>query len=176
MIPSLQAHPLRTARCLLAGLAAFAWLTAVIPGADAQTPAKPLAKPTEAAAPQAVPGFWDPRRRPERPDLSRLTVIRFLTETDYPPFNYTGADGNPAGFNVDLARSLCEEIKVTCTVQMRRFETLLDALTSNRGDAIIASMAASPQLRARVDFTDPYYRVPARFVSRKDAVMPEIRP
>jgi polar amino acid transport system substrate-binding protein len=128
------------------------------------------------AAPQAVPGFWDPRRRPERPDLSRISVIRFLTETDYPPFNFTGADGNPAGFNVDLARSLCEEIKVTCTVQMRRFETLLDALTSNRGDAIIASMGPTPQLRTRVDFTDPYYRVAARFVSRKDAVMPEIRP
>ena len=74
-----------------------------------------------------MPGFWDPRRRPDRPDLSRLTVIRFLTETDYPPFNFTGPDGNPAGFNVDLARALCEEIKVTCTVQMRRFETLLDA-------------------------------------------------
>ena len=77
------------------------------------------------AAPQAVPGFWDPRRRPDRPDLSRLTVIRFLTETDYPPFNFTGPDGNPAGFNVDLARMICDEIKVTCTVQMRRFETLL---------------------------------------------------
>jgi polar amino acid transport system substrate-binding protein len=128
------------------------------------------------AAPQAVPGFWDPRRRPERPDLSRITVIRFLTETDYPPFNFTGADGNPAGFNVDLARSLCEEIKVTCTIQMRRFETLLDALSSNKGDAIIASMAVTPQLRARVDFTDPYYRAPARFVSRKDQVLTEIRP
>src|SRR5436305_2087005 len=34
-----------------------------------------------------VPGFWDPRRRPERPDLSRVSVIRFMTETDYPPFN-----------------------------------------------------------------------------------------
>src|SRR5262245_48201254 len=43
------------------------------------------AKPVAEAGPQAVPGFWDPRRRPERPDLSRLTVIRFLTETDYPP-------------------------------------------------------------------------------------------
>ena len=94
-----------------------------------QPPAAPQATPQVApqAAPQAVPGFWDPRRRPERPDLSRLTVIRFLTETDYPPFNFTGADGNPAGFNVDLARALCEEIKVTCTVQMRRFETLVDA-------------------------------------------------
>ena len=77
-----------------------------------------------------MPGFWDPRRRPDRPDLSRITVIRFLTETDYPPFNFTGADGNPAGFNVDLARALCDEIKVTCTIQMRRFETLIDAITS----------------------------------------------
>ncbi|MBR0777186.1 transporter substrate-binding domain-containing protein [Bradyrhizobium diazoefficiens] len=148
-----------------------------VPAAPQAAPqSAPQAGPPQAAAPQAVPGFWDPRRRPERPDLSRLTVIRFLTETDYPPFNYTGADGNPAGFNVDLARALCEEIKVSCTVQMRRFETLVDALSSNRGDAIIASMAVSPQLRARVDFTDPYYRVPARFASRKDAVMQEIRP
>ena len=37
-------------------------------------------------------------------------------------------------------------------------------------------MAVTPQLRARVDFTDPYYRAPARFVSRRDAVMPEVRP
>jgi len=140
--------------------------------AAAQTPPKP---PVE-AAPQAVPGFWDPRRRPERPDLSRLTVIRFLTETDYPPFNFTGPDGNPAGFNVDLARAICDEIKVTCTVQMRRFDTLLDALTSNKGDAIIASIAVTPQMRTRADFSDPYYRAPARFVSRKDGVLPDVRP
>src|SRR6516165_5522327 len=44
-----------------------------------------------------VPGFWDPRRRPERPDLTRISIIRFLTEVDYPPFNYPGADGNPVG-------------------------------------------------------------------------------
>ena len=143
----------------------------------AAAPSQPNQPPKAAeAAPQAVPGFWDPRRRPDRPDLSRLTVIRFLTETDYPPFNFTGPDGNPAGFNVDLARALCDEIKVTCTIQMRRFETLIDALATNRGDAIIASMAVTPQLRAKVDFTDPYYRAPARFVSRRDNVMPEIRP
>lgn len=125
---------------------------------------------------QAVPGFWDPRRRPDRPDLSKLTVIRFLTETDYPPFNFTGPDGNPAGFNVELARMLCEEIKVTCTVQMRRFETLLDAIASNRGDAIVASLAVTQHTRARLDFTDPYYRAPARFVARKETVLQEVRP
>jgi polar amino acid transport system substrate-binding protein len=128
------------------------------------------------AGSQAVPGFWDPRRRPDRPDLSRLNVIRFLTEADYPPFNYNGPGGALTGFNVDLARSLCEELKISCTIQMRRFETLTDALASNRGDAIIASMATTPELRTKVDFTDSYYRTPARFVSRRETAMPEIRP
>ena len=45
--------------------------------------------------PMAVPGFWDPRRRPERPDLSRISIIRFLTETDYPPFNFAGPTARP---------------------------------------------------------------------------------
>jgi polar amino acid transport system substrate-binding protein len=118
-----------------------------------------------------VPGFWDPRRRPERPDLSRFGVIRFLTETDYPPFNFAGPDGNPQGFNVDLARLMCDELKVGCTIQMRRFETLVASLNENRGDAVIASIAATPDARTRIDFTDPYYRTPARFVAKRDSAI-----
>src|SRR5690349_11517738 len=157
--------------------AAIVFALVLTGAASGQSPSGQVTpKAAAEAAPQAVPGFWDPRRRPDRPDLSRITVIRFLTETDYPPFNFTGPDGNPAGFNVDLARMICEEIKVNCTIQMRRFETLIDALASNRGDAIIASLSATPQLRARVDFSDPYYRAPARFVSRRDQVMREVRP
>jgi polar amino acid transport system substrate-binding protein len=126
----------------------------------------------------AIPGFWDARRRPERPDLSRLSGIRFLTEIDYPPFNYAGPDGNPAGFNIDLARMICEELKVPCTVQMRRFDTLLDALSDQRGggDAVIASIAPTPETRKRVDFSDPYYRTPARFVALKDAPIEGVLP
>ena len=135
-------------------------------------PATPMHGTGSAAAQESavrVPGFWDPRRRPERPDTTRLTVIRFVTETDYPPFNFAGPDGNPQGFNVELARMLCEELRVSCTVQMRRFETLITALNANQADAAIASMATTPEIRAKVDFTDPYYRTPARFVARRDS-------
>src|ERR1700739_2233352 len=126
--------------------------------------------------PVQVPGFWDPRRRPERPDLSRVQVIRFLTEIDYPPFNFAGPDGNPQGFNIDLARMLCEELKLACTIQMRRFETLIAALNENRGDAAIASMAITNETRARVDFTDAYYRTPGRFVARRDSPIEDALP
>jgi polar amino acid transport system substrate-binding protein len=130
-----------------------------------------------AAASAAVPGFWDPRRRPERPDLSRIQSIRFLTELDYPPFDYAGADGNPAGFNVDLARLICAEINTTCTIQARRFDLLLNALNDKSGgDAVIASIAANADTRRQADFTDPYYRTPARFVARIDSPIRDVLP
>jgi polar amino acid transport system substrate-binding protein len=155
-----------------------ALLVVMIAAARAQTASPPAAAlPSETLNnPMAVPGFWDPRRRPERPDLSRISIIRFLTETDYPPFNYAGTDGAPAGFNVDLARLICEEIKVACTIQQRRYDTLVASLNSNNGDAVIASMAETPEMRKRVDFSDPYYRTPARFVVRHDNDIDVTRP
>jgi polar amino acid transport system substrate-binding protein len=165
---------LRSIRALRAGLIAAAALAALGPASPACAQAK---KTAPAAAPDlTVPGFWDPRRRPERPDLTRITQIRFLTENDYPPFDFPGPDGNPAGFNVDLARMICEELKVTCTVQARRFDTLIAALGDNHGDAIIASLAPSPALRERVDFSDPYYRSPARFVTLRESKLDDIAP
>jgi polar amino acid transport system substrate-binding protein len=158
------------------------WLGAMISLASAALaaggrPAASAAGETTAGPPAVVvPGFWDPRRRPERPDLSRIQSIRFLTDVEYPPFDYAGADGNPAGLNVDLARLICEEMKISCTIQARPFATLLDALNDNRGDAVIASIAPTAETRRRADFTDPYYRTPARFVARADSPIGEVLP
>lgn len=123
-----------------------------------------------------VPGFWDPKKRPERPELGRLSTIRFLTEDDYPPFNFKGPGGQPIGFNVDLARAICTELNVTCTIQVRRFNTLLESLQENRGDAVVASIAVTPQNREKADFTDRYYRTPARFIARKDVLIDQATP
>jgi len=108
--------------------------------------------------------------------LSRVTLIRFITEIDYPPFNYSGPDGNPAGLNVDLARMICEELKIACTVQMRRFDTLLPSLGDNRGDAVMASIAVTPETRKLADFSDPYYRTPGRFAARRNSPINDVRP
>jgi len=149
-------------------LAAAAGLLPIAMGFGA---APGLAQPATSEPGIEVPGFWDPRRRPERPDLSRVTIIRFITEVDYPPFNFAGPDNIPQGLNVDLARLICEELKIACTIQMRRYETIVSTLNANQGDAAIASIAATAELRTRVDFTDPYYRTPARFVARRDSAI-----
>ena len=73
-----------------------------------------------------MPSFWDPRRRPERPDTSRVTLIRFATEVDYPPFNFAGSDGNPTGFNVELARLICDELNVKRVEFIRKADQYID--------------------------------------------------
>lgn len=115
-----------------------------------------------------IPGYWDTRRPPDRLDVSAIRVVRFLVDDDYPPFHYATADGELAGLSVDLARALCRALKIACTIQARRWDTLADSLAEGRGDAIIAAMRITPELRARFRVTAPWHRSPARFIARRD--------
>lgn len=119
-----------------------------------------------------VPSFWDPGLKLERPDLTRLRAIRFLTADDYPPMNFALPDGALTGFNVEIARAICEELEIPCTIQARPFDSLVESLETGKGDAVIASLAAT----ARVDFTAPYYRTPARFIAPKGSPLTDPSP
>jgi polar amino acid transport system substrate-binding protein len=129
-----------------------------------------------AAAEPFTPSFWDPALRLDRPDLSGVRAIRFLTADDYPPLNFALADGALSGFNVEIARAICQELDIGCTIQARRFDTLIDSLEGGKGDAVVASIAATPATRARIDFSSPYYQTPARFVARKGTAPADASP
>jgi polar amino acid transport system substrate-binding protein len=129
-----------------------------------------------AARADPVPGLWDPGQHLDKPDLSGLKAIRFLTADDYPPLDFDAGDGVLTGFNVDIARAICAELRLPCTIQPWRWDVLADALEAAKGDAMIASMRATPSLRERFDFTAPYYLTPARFAARKDYPAGEIDP
>ena len=128
---------------------------------------------TEAADP-FVPGFWNPDAVPDKPDLSGIGTIRFVTTNDYPPFGFALANGVATGFDVDLARAICAELQVTCTIQARRWDTIVPALLRNQADAAIASIAITDQARRDLAFAGPYYRTPARFVVRAASPLPGV--
>lgn len=128
----------------------------------------PLPNPALSQAAQdavVIPNFWDPR--PERVPAPALEGVRFTTTDDFPPFNFTDADGRLVGFNVDLARAICSELGVPCTIQSRPFEDLIAAMADDRADAAIAGIAINPGTRAEVLFSDIYLRLPARFAVRQ---------
>ena len=130
----------------------------------------------QTSAPVFVPNLWDPGGIPERPDTDAIASIRFVTVDDYPPFGFTLPDGTLVGFNVDLARALCDELKLSCTIQARRFDTIVPALRSGTADAAVASMAITEAALATVDFTAPYYKTPARFIARAGTATEVVQP
>jgi len=97
--------------------------------------------------------------------------IRFITADDFPPFNFVDGSGLLSGFNIEVARAVCAKLTIPCTIQVRPFGLLLDTLNANRADAIVAGVADTPALRARLSFTVPYFREPARFVRRWPALI-----
>ena len=123
----------------------------------------------------AIPNFWDPRASADKPDLTGFRPIRFLIDDDFPPLAFAGPDGNPTGFSVELSRAVCDKLALTCTIQVRRFGTLLDALADRQGDVVAAGFPITANLRDRFSITTPYFKIPARFAARKDRVQPEPR-
>lgn len=115
-----------------------------------------------------VPNFWDPRSRIERPPVGAVPAIRFITTEDFPPFNFLDANGRLTGFNVDLARAICAELGIRCTIQAREWAELPERIADKTADAAIAGLAITAENRTLLDFSDIYMRTPARFVARKD--------
>lgn len=130
---------------------------------------------TARAAEPQVPVLWDARERLAKPDLTGLARLRFLTTTDFAPFNYLDGSGRLSGLHVDLARAICAELAVAdrCQIQALPWDELEDALARGDGEAIIAGLAATPQTRARFAFSRSYLRFPARFVMAKTGAIGE---
>ncbi len=108
--------------------------------------------------------------------VERRVLLRFVTEIDFPPFNYHDDEGVLTGFNVDLARALCLEMSVACDIQTRPWEELLGAAAKGEVDAVIAAHVVSAKALKQVDFTDRYFHTAARFAGRRDGAKLEITP
>ena len=113
---------------------------------------------------QAAPQIAQPA---ETPDLPRRVAVRFLTDSDFPPFHYYDEEGVLTGFNIDVARAVCFELAAACDIQVRPWGELVPALKRGETDAVIASHTVTAVALAEVDFTDRYYHTPAWFVGRR---------
>lgn len=108
--------------------------------------------------------------------VPRRLGVRFLLDNDYPPFNYLDEDRLLTGFNVDIGRAICLELRVKCEFVERSWDQLIPSLNGGEGDAILSSLKITPSALARVDFTDRYYFTPGRFVALRKSAKLEMTP
>jgi lysine-arginine-ornithine-binding protein len=96
-------------------------------------------------------------------------VVRIGVEGNYPPFSQVAPDGTLSGFDIDIANVICERMEVECTLVQQEWDGMIPALSANKFDMIVASMTITDERKQAVDFSDPYYDVPSRFVAAEGA-------
>lgn len=129
------------------------------------------------------PALRDPKHRLEKPDLSSIRSLNFVTTDDYPPFHFALPDETEplGGFDIDLARAICQELqlielRLTCTIQARNWDILTGGLESDPSEIILGGLPINAETRQKFGFTLPYYKTPGRFAARKNAAHEEAIP
>ena len=95
----------------------------------------------------------------------KLTIA---TEGAYPPFNFISASGELSGFDVDIGRALCEEMKAECKFITIEWDGAIPSLQAGKFDAFIASMSITDERKKQVDFSNKYYNTPPGLAAPKD--------
>ena len=99
-------------------------------------------------------------------------VLVMATSADYPPYEFyetASGDGEPVGFDVDIAKYITEELGYTLEIQDMDFNGIIPALQSERVDFAMAGMTPTEERKENVDFSDIYYDAKNTIVSTAGA-------
>ena len=82
--------------------------------------------------------------------------IRIGTEGAYPPWNSKDASGALIGFEVELAKVLCENMGHECTIVEQDWDGMIPALKGRKFDAIMAGMSITDDRKKVISFSQGY--------------------
>ncbi len=99
------------------------------------------------------------------------TPLVVAMELQYPPFEMSDAQGNPAGVSVEIAKALGEYLERPVVIENTAWTGLIPALQTGKADLILSSMTITEERAQVVDFSDSYLRAGlALLISRESDV------
>jgi len=101
--------------------------------------------------------------------VKKAGKITFALSGGYPPFNFFTSDDKLTGFDVEIGKEVAKKLGVKYEPVTTDFSGILEGLRSKRYDAILGSMAVTPERSKAVDFTDPYYYSGAQLIVPEDS-------
>ncbi len=88
---------------------------------------------------------------------SETTPLKVGMELQYPPFESTNQNGQPAGISIDLAMALGESLHRKVIIEDMPFDGLIPSLKTGKIDLVISSMTDTPEREQSIDFSDSYF-------------------
>lgn len=102
--------------------------------------------------------------------LASDRLIRFGSDATYPPFESTAPNGDIVGFDIDIAKAMCEYLKATCTFQNQAWDGIIPALRAKKFDVIASSMSITPERQRAVAFTQKIWNITNPLIGKKGLV------
>ncbi|WP_239495288.1 transporter substrate-binding domain-containing protein [Salinicola halophilus] len=100
--------------------------------------------------------------------VSAQEDVRFGIDVPYEPFVVRGADGELSGFEIDLGNELCQRAELECSWVEQGWDGIIPGLLARKYDAILSSMAITPERERQVLFSLPYYNTPSVWITARD--------
>lgn len=91
-------------------------------------------------------------------------VWRVGLDPSFPPFELLDGNGQPTGFDVDLARQIAEGWDLQVEFVAIGFDSLLDAVQTGQVDSVISALPYDPRLTQDVAYSTPYFDAGIRLV------------
>lgn len=107
-------------------------------------------------------------------DILDSGVLKVAMSGDQPPYNMTTRDKKLIGFDVDLAHSMANAMKVKLEIVEMPFGELMPALNKGKVDMIISGMAITAERSQLASFIGPYNVSGKSILSTKE-VMEELQ-
>ncbi|WP_029263083.1 MULTISPECIES: amino acid ABC transporter substrate-binding protein/permease [Microbacterium] len=79
------------------------------------------------------------------------------TDTTFAPFEFTNADGDLVGIDMDLLRAIAKDQGFEVEIRQLGFDAAVQALQSNQVDAVMAGMSITEARQETFDFSEPYF-------------------
>lgn len=104
-------------------------------------------------------------------DVNDRGELRIAVEANMPPFNFKD-DGKLAGFEIELGQALASELDIRAEFVVTTRDDLLQGVESGKYDIAMNQIAATPELKDRLDFSEPYSYSSAQLIVRKEEKRP----
>ncbi|MEO0536091.1 MAG: transporter substrate-binding domain-containing protein [Cyanobacteria bacterium P01_A01_bin.123] len=99
-------------------------------------------------------------------------VLVMATSADYPPYEFyetASGDGEPIGFDIDIAKAITEKLGYTLEIEDMEFNGIIPALQAERADFAMAGMTPTEERLESVDFSQIYYDAKNTIISAAGA-------
>ncbi|MCW2268727.1 MULTISPECIES: transporter substrate-binding domain-containing protein [Pseudomonas] len=104
-------------------------------------------------------------------DINDRGELRIAVEANMAPFNFK-KDEKLAGFEIELGQLLANELDVRAEFVVTDRDDLLPGVESGKYDIALNHVAITPELKERLDFSEPYGYSSAQLIVRKEEKRP----